>query len=185
MKLLSSILIFLPLCAHAALYVAATPPSDFVDTEAATNVAFHSGDGYARRFDLTLALNAAASNGVVVAFGSDANANGILERTETDLLVGWEGGFWFFRDRRAHGGQEAARADGSRCLDWRLQLDAQRRAKSLSASDADGCVFASDVPATLFNPNWNLMRITTHGCVFSEGVVVSRVSALGYGVTVR
>ena len=40
---------------------------DFVDTEAATNVVFDAGDAYARRLDLSLELNAAASNSVVVA----------------------------------------------------------------------------------------------------------------------
>ena len=40
---------------------------DFVDTEAATNVVFDAGDAYARRLDLALELNAAASNSVVVA----------------------------------------------------------------------------------------------------------------------
>ena len=175
--------LLVPVC--VAQGVAVPPPSDFVDTESATNVLLDVGDVYARRHELALELNATASNSVVVAFGCDANTNGILERTEADLLVGWEGGFWFFRDRRAHVGQKAARADGSRRLDWRLQLNAQRRAKSLVASDAEGPVFAANVPGTLFDPDWNLMRVTTRGCTSPEGVVVSRVSALGYGVTVR
>ena len=165
--------------------VAVPPPSDFVDTEAETNVVFDAGDAYARRFDLALELNAAASNSVVVAFGRDANTNGVLERAEADLLVGWDGGFWFWRDRRAHAGQQTARADGVRRLDWSLQLDAQRRAKSLAASDADGSVFAANVPATLFDPAWNLMRVTTRGCVPPSGVAVSRTAVLGYGITVR
>ena len=74
------------------VHVAVPPPSDFVDTEAATNVVFDAGDVYARRLDIALELNAAASNDVIVAFGHDADTNGILERAEADLLVGWEGG---------------------------------------------------------------------------------------------
>ena len=171
--------------AFASQGVAVPPPSDFVDTEAATNVVFDTGDAYARRFDLALELNAAASNNVIVAFGYDANTNGVLERAEADILVGWEGGVWIWRDRRAYAGQQTARADGVRRLDWSLQLDAQRRAKSLAASDADGSVFAANVPATLFDPAWNLMRVTTRGCVPPSGVVVSRTAVLGYGITVR
>ena len=72
-----------------------------------------------------------------------------------------------------------------RRLDWRLQLDSQRRAKSLAASDVDGSVFAANVPATLFDPAWNLMRVTTRGCVPPSGVAVSRTAVLGYGITVR
>ena len=185
MKSLASITaLILSACAHASPGVA-VPPSDFVDAEAATNVVFDAGDVYARRLDLTLELNAAASNNVIVAFGYDANTNGVLERAEADILVGWEGGVWIWRDRRAHIGQQAARADGVRQLDWRLQLDAQRRAKSLAASDVDGSVFAANVPATLFDPAWNLMRVTTRGCVPPSGVVVSRTAVLGYGITVR
>ena len=66
-----------------------------------------------------------------------------------------------------------------------LELDAQRRAKSLAASDADGSVFAANVPATMFDPAWNLMRVTTRGGVPPSGVVVSRTAVLGYGITVR
>ena len=160
-------------------------PSDFVDTEAATNVVIETGNVYVRRLDLTLALSAAASNSVEIAIGRDANTNGILDRVEADLLVGWEGGFWFWRDRRAHIGQQVARADGVRRLDVRLHLDTQRRAKSLAASDADGSVFAANVPATMFDPAWNLMRVTTRGGVPPSGVVVSRTAVLGYGIMVR
>ena len=186
MKSLASITaLILSACAHASPGVAVPPPSDFVDAEAATNVVFDAGDIYARRLDFALELNAAASNNVIVAFGHDVNTNGVLERVEADLIVGWDGGTWFWRDRRAHTGQQVARADCVRRLDWHLQLDAQRRAKSLSASDADGSVFAANVPATMFDPNWNLMRVTTRGCVPPSGVVVSRTAVLGYGIMVR
>ena len=92
MKSLASITaLILSACAHASPGVA-VPPSDFVDAEAATNVVFDAGDVYARRLDIALELNAAASNDVIVAFGHDADTNGVLERAEADLLVGWEGG---------------------------------------------------------------------------------------------
>ncbi len=186
MKQLASIMaLIIPACAYASTGVAVPPPSDFVDSEAVTNVVFDAGDVYARRLDLALELNAAASNNVIVAFGYDANTNGALERAEADILVGWEGGVWIWRDRRAHIGQQVARADGVRRLDVRLYLDAQRRAKSLAASDADGSVFAANVPATMFDPAWNLMRVSTRGGVPPSGVVVSRTAVLGYGITVR
>ena len=186
MKQLASIMaLILSACAYVSTGVAVPPPSDFVDTEAATNVVFDAGDVYARRLDLALELNAAASNDVIVAFGHDANTNGVLERAEADILVGWEGGAWFWRDRRAHIGQQVARADGMRRLDWHLQLDALRRAKSLAALDADGSVFAANVPATMFDSAWNLIRVSTRGGVPPSGVVVTRTAVLGYGITVR
>ena len=186
MKHLASITaLILSACAHASPGIAVPPPSDFVDTEAATNVVFDAGDVHVRRLDLALELNAAASNSVIVAWGFDANTNGVLERVEADVFVGWEGGVWFWRDRRAHIGQQVARGDGVRRLDVRLHLDAQRRAKSLAASDADGSVFAANVPATMFDSAWNLIRVSTRGSVPPSGVVVSRTAVLGYGITVR
>ena len=81
MKFLASITaLILSACAHASPGVAVPPPSDFVDTEAATNVVFDAGDIYARRLDFALELNAAASNSVIVAWGFGANTNGVLER---------------------------------------------------------------------------------------------------------
>ena len=186
MKFLPSIFVLFLLVRATVAQGAAVPhPSDYVDTEAVTNMVFDAGDIYARRLDLAFELDAAASNSVIVAFGHDANTNGILERAEADIFVGWEGGVWFWRDRRAHIGNQVARADGVRRLDMRLQLDAQRRAKFLAAADADGSVFAANVPATMFDLNWNLMRVTTRGCVPPSGVVVSRTAVLGYGITVR
>ena len=49
MKHLASITaLILPACAYASTGVAVPPPSDIVDTEAATNVVFDVGDVYAR-----------------------------------------------------------------------------------------------------------------------------------------
>ena len=68
MKIPASIIaLILSACTCSAPGVAVPPPSDFVDTEAETNVVFDAGDAYARRLDLSLELNAAASNSVVVA----------------------------------------------------------------------------------------------------------------------
>ena len=57
MKHLASITaLILPACAYASTGVAVPPPSDFVDTEAVTNVVFDAGDVYARRLDLGITV---------------------------------------------------------------------------------------------------------------------------------
>ena len=57
MKQLASIMaLILPACAYALTGVAVLPPSDFVDSEATTNVVFDAGDVYARRLDLGITV---------------------------------------------------------------------------------------------------------------------------------
>ena len=88
MKFLPSIFVlFLLVRATVAQGAAVPQPSDYVDTEAETNMVFDAGDIYARRLDLTFELDAAASNSVIVAFGHDANTNGILERAEENKIA--------------------------------------------------------------------------------------------------
>ncbi len=90
-----------------ALTVAAPDVSTYADTEAATNVFFSAGDADARLFSLSLELDATESNNVCVAFGRDANDNGVLEREEADAVVGWDSGSWSFRAAwcRGYGGK--------------------------------------------------------------------------------
>ena len=63
------------------------PLSAYADTEAVTNVAFNAGGADDRLFWLSLELNAASDNNVSVLFGTDMNANGVLEREEADDQV--------------------------------------------------------------------------------------------------
>ena len=57
MKIPASIIaLILSACTCSAQGVAAPPPSDFVDTEAVTNVVFDAGDVYARRLDLGITV---------------------------------------------------------------------------------------------------------------------------------
>ena len=90
-----------------ALTVAAPDVSTYADTEAATNVFFDVGGADARLFSLSLELDATESNTVSVAFGRDANDNGVLEREEADAVVGWDSGSWSFRAAwcRSYGGK--------------------------------------------------------------------------------
>ena len=155
------------------------------DTEATTNVVFDAGGEDARLFRLSVELSATESNSVDVAFGRDMDGNGALDRHETDVVVGWDSGEWFFRDRRARVEMREARPSGSRKLDWRLSLDENLKATSLSATDTDGIVFSGVVPPTMFDTNWNMIRITVRGLSEPDGAVSCRVSAKGVVVIMR
>ena len=68
---------------HAAS-VSDFPSCPFPDTEVSTNVVLSVGNENTRVFSLTLELDASVSNCVEVAFGCDRNADGVLDRLETD-----------------------------------------------------------------------------------------------------
>ncbi|MGN0876141.1 MAG: hypothetical protein ACI4TC_02620, partial [Kiritimatiellia bacterium] len=128
-------LVFLGMSVVAATAVAAqvdmpvpAPTSDH-DTEATTNTVFSAGLSSDRQFNLSLELNAASSNCVEIAFGRDADGNGVLSREEADLQLGWDAGAWLFHDRRDGTIRRCARPDGHRRLEWRLALDSRKVAK--------------------------------------------------------
>lgn len=169
----------------SAVSLDAPNTSMYADTEATTNVVFNAGDADDRLFRLSLELNATADNNVSVLFGTDANANGVLEREETDAIVGWDSGSWFYRDRVTGAEAHTARADGRRRLNWELTLNSRKAAKSVKAMDANGVVFTGAIPAAMFNPDWNLMQVTARGLTEPGGIVVNQVLGWGFNVILR
>lgn len=159
--------------------------SPYADTEATTNVVFSAGDTDDRLFRLSLELNATADNNVSVVFGTDANANGVLDREEADAVVGWDSGSWFYQDRVTGAEAHTARADGRRRLNWDLTLNPHKAAKSVKATDADGVVFTGAIPAAMFNPDWDLMQVTARGLTEPSGIVVNQVLGWGLNVILR
>ena len=181
-----SVILLLPFSVLAApARVSAPSLSQFPDTEATTNVVFSAGGEDGRIFRLSIQLNASASNNVVVAFGHDANENGVLDRAEADMLVGWDAGRWFCSDRVSGFSRAVVREDCPRQLDWKLILNARREAKALSASDGNGVVFDESVPITMFGSNWNLMSVTARGLDDPHSLVVSNVAGWGSRVILR
>ena len=155
------------------------------DTESVTNVVFNAGGEDARLFRLVVELRAADSNSVDVALGRDMDENGVLARHETDAVIGWDSGEWFYRDRRSRVEMRKARPPGLRKLDWRLSLGEDLRATSLVATDGDGIVFSGAVPLTMFSTEWNMMRIVSRGLAEPDGTASCRVSARGIMVFMR
>ena len=184
LKKLGLLALALPCLAGAATFNAQNP-SAFPDTESVTNIAFSAGGVRDFLFTLSLQLDTSASNNVDVAFGRDLDGSGELDRSEADLLVGWDSGDWFWRDRRSNAEGRTPRDGGPRTLDWRLFLDSSRRAKSLKAFDGDGVVFDPSVPQTLFDPDWDMMRIATRGLSSPNGVVVCKVKSHGFLVVIQ
>ena len=154
----------LPLVANAAKVTLPTPPpSQFADSEAATNgVVCAVGPGH-NRFRLSIELDAATNNCVLVEFGVDANDNGTLEREEVEFVVGWDCGEWVYRDSVAGVSESAASPPGRRSLDWVLSFNPDKSPKSLLATDGSTAVFQGPAPMTFFNLAWDTVRVVRRG----------------------
>ena len=144
------------------------PPVAHADTETTTNVAFAAGIPYSGKFALSLECLATPSNNVQVAFGTDANANGVLDLEETELLTGWDCGAWFVQQ-----GYDAARlteratpTNDMGSLSWNIRLSSAG-VPLTAAFNANGAPLFADVAAAhpnwLYSRSWNMLRLTGRG----------------------
>ena len=74
------------------------PPCDYADTECSTNFPVTVDFTSMSRFVFDLALDAAPSNSVEVAIGTDADGDGNLSVEESAYAFGYDCGTWFCRD---------------------------------------------------------------------------------------
>ena len=150
---------------------ASLPPAVHADTEVSTNVPFTATLDAAGRFAFDLSCRATPSNNVEVAFGTDANGNGVLEPEETDRVVGWDCGSWFTRKgadgacRMKNGEWKMENGGGPelRILSWRVRVVADGTPSRFEAT-ADGSPAFADLPLeSTYSPSWNLLRLTGRG----------------------
>ena len=163
---LTLLAMLLPLAANAARVALPAPapaPSPFADTEAATNGVVCAVNAADNRFSVSLELDAATNNCVLVEFGVDSDGSGTLECGEVEFSVGWDSGEWTYRDRVSGLCESAAAASGRRRLEWTLSLNPDKSPKTLIASDGTAVVFRGAAPATFFNLAWNRARVVRRG----------------------
>ena len=147
------------------------PPVVSADTETMTNVPFHVALDASGRFAFTLSCRATPSNNVEVAFGTDANGNGVLEPEETDRVVGWDCGSWFTR-KGADGACQMENGEWKiengvepevRTLSWRVRVRTDGTPFRLEATADGTLVFAERSLESIYRPSWNLLRLTGRG----------------------
>lgn len=169
----------------AATVVGPLGEGDPCSTEASTNVVFRAGEEVLKTFALSIGCEATPSNSVQVAFGRDADGDGVLQVDEAALTVGWRCGAWFVRDELSGEETAEARPCGSRNLDWRLTVGGDGTPRRLVATD-HGPVFAAVTPSpNWFDRRWNLARITVRGLPDSAERLSVKVSKIGLAVKVR
>ena len=83
------------------IVIPALPVSSFADTEVSTNVVIHEGRTDVRNVQIHFQLEGTPTNNLEVAFGCDANTNGVLDVWEIETVYGWRAGRYFVENVRA------------------------------------------------------------------------------------
>ena len=160
----------LPLAVFAkAIVVPPLPVSQYVDAEVTTNIAFNTSRTDVKTFELTFQLECSSSNCIQVALGRDIDSDGILSFAETDVVYGWRNGRCFVEDVKGASRYEekvSSLEKESQNFSISIQTTKEYQPKAFSAMVGSTSVFMSlteTVPAWLYSPEWNLMRITRRG----------------------
>ena len=140
----------------------------FVDTEVSTNVPAPACGVDPHRTGFTLEFAGSPSNAVEIAFGIDANSDGVLTPDEAHLVIGWECGAWFIRNENDGDvfAEPATVATGSQTLHVSMRAGRDGRISSFLARSGNTPLFVgltSAPPPWLHNCTWNLCRLTARG----------------------
>lgn len=143
--------------------------SGFPDTEISTNILFNARKLRTEIFEVGWFMESITSNNFQVAFGTDANKDGVLSFEETGLVVGWKNDRYFIED--VLGG---VRYDGlpDTEREWRehflLRMSIDKKGKpSAFAVTLDDAPFFSELsrycPSWLYSREWDILKITRRG----------------------
>ena len=150
---------------HVEVQPGAIP--ECASTEVSTNVAFNGVLKDVREVRMLFMFEGVPSNCVQVAFGRDADGDGVLSFDETDAVYGWRNGRYFAEDVKAGVRTEEAEAAMGRALSVRIRMTKESLPAHFAASNGAGAAvfasLASPVPEWIYRPEWNLMRVTRRG----------------------
>ena len=150
--------------------VSPLPVSPYADTEVATNIVFNRHRSDVKEFELKFTLDCSPANCIQVALGTDADGDGDLSFFETGAVYGWRNGRYFIEDVVAGKRYEHSISDdermGTQVFSVNMHITRDYLPKTFLAN-IDGVPaftnLATIVPSWLYQPKWNLMRITRRG----------------------
>ena len=151
----------------ASLQPDALPRSEFADTEVTTNCLFSFASPFVSDFRLTMEFDSTPSNNVQIAFGRDADADGVLSADETGMILAWDCGEWILTGTNAlpFAASQAVSTNAHKTLRWDLHLRG-KKPKSLVLTENGWPIFpdSASVPEPWFyDRNWNMFRLTARG----------------------
>lgn len=145
------------------------PVSPYADTEVSTNMPFVVDGERTREIKMRFALDGCMSNCVQVAFGKDANGDGVLGADEAETLYGWRNGRYFVESVTE--GLRVEESDSvnvdSRVFAINLRLKKGEGLRYFTATNDMGVAIFTNLNATvqnwLYKPDWNMMCVTRRG----------------------
>ena len=197
MKRLLTILVALT-CASAFarkhVEVETLAASPWADTEATTNCPFVLSDPNVRHLQLALDLAATSSNNVELAFGRDADSDGVLSLGEISLAVGWDAGSWFVREGLATGSSELAHwsapavtEESAKSFRFSLNLRVDRPRSVVASENGTPVVWnlPESLPEWMFSREWDTMRLAVRGADAPDEMVRARARVDGTALIVK
>ena len=169
MRLLSIVLAALVSVTAFGLHVEVQPGAipECVSTEVSTNIPFNAVRSDVREVRMHFTFEGVSSNCIQVAFGRDADGDGVLYFGETDVVYGWRNGRHFAEDVKAGVRTEEPEAATGRALSVRMRMTKESLPAHFAATNGVGVAvlgdIASSVPEWIYRPEWNLMRVTRRG----------------------
>ena len=173
------------------ILVPTLPVSPFADTEVSTNVVIHGSRTDVRNVRIHFQLEGTPTNNLEVAFGCDANTNGVLDVSEIETVYGWRGGRYFIENVRAWERIEMPAAATAQCgvIDIQLYNDKHFVPRSFAATCGGEPAFAAlpttPPPAWLFRNKWNMVRVVRRGSGMPSEWVRCDVKYDSFAIKVR
>ena len=154
------------LSAFAADVYPTLPPVEFLDTEVVTNMSIPIPVQGGREYFFELAFAGSASNNVEIAFGEDADGDGVLSFEEVSLSAGWDCGEWFVENRTMDERISGPGGDYACELVGHVRLGANGRMREISFHDGASALFpalAASAKAWESPRDWNMVRLLGRG----------------------
>ena len=171
------------LAVSAAVQVIQPPPSDFIDTEASTNLVFAPLQEDTRHYRLKFSGDFSPSNDLEVAFGGDANGDGDLSPEETEARFGVDCGEKKVKVEGVGGPEVKVRGEGEQ---WNLSTC------SAGQPEQESNLLCTPTPTTFtlkltkaVSRRWNLMKVTRRGFFSAEPTVKLKPRKPGMMIIVR
>ena len=167
----------------------ALPCVEYADTETVTNMAFTAWEQGMREFRFDLEFGGTASNNVEMAFGTDADGDGILTDDEVSVIAGWDCGELFIANNAADGRISETAASGphdfSCVFEMRPNWGIARAAFSDNGSQVFSGISAAK-PSWLYSAGWNMVRMTGRGENIRDGERFSaKITAEGFAIHLK
>ena len=177
-----------------AVEVGGLPAWELADTEASTNVPFAFPPVAVRHFLVSLELAGTPSNNVQVAFGRDANTNGVLEIEETGISLGWDCGRWRVREGMRDQGSgirewtaEAVTTNEVKVLDLDVTISREQGRRIASAENGVEIDWddAAELTRALYDNSWDTLRLTVRGVDRADETLRAAVRIEGTKIIVK